>query len=185
MSSLPPPSAPSSHLREDPPSTTQFPKPDTCCLPPAHPPVLPKSPPKPLESNTPIPPNPGCRHCPSELQPSPLSPISLLCLPHTRACTHTHIPHELSKESFQNSNSTGQPHCPPQPGLRGCGDFPAHLTEMGTEQFKTWAPHQQIWICILGGPPGDCVILDESHHLPEPFPHLGNKAAMTFTKKTS
>lgn len=35
------------------------------------------------------------------------------------------------------------------------------------------------------GPLGDRVILDESYHLPEPFPHLGNKAAMTFTKKTS
>ena len=44
----------------------------------------------------------------------------------------------LSKTQVQ----PGQPHCPPQPGLGDWGDFPTHLTEVGTEQLKPWAPDQ-------------------------------------------
>ena len=84
------PSACSSHLREYAPSTTQVPKPDTGCLPPAHPLILPKPPPEPLQpicpvTLSPIPPNPG-HHCPSGSLPSPCHPF-----PWSAHHSHTHI----------------------------------------------------------------------------------------------
>ena len=72
-----------------------------------------------------------------------LSPISLVCtlfslfLSLTCMCPMNYQGN-LSKTQVQ----PGQPHCPPQPGLGDWGDFPTHLTEVGTEQLKPWAPDQ-------------------------------------------
>lgn len=38
----------------------------------------------------------------------------------------------------------------------------------------------QVWVCILGGPLGDGVTLDESQQLSGLFPRLGGKAANSF-----
>ena len=137
----------SSHLREYTPSTTQVPKSDTGCLPPAHPTPSPAQ----VTSRTfviylsctlsPIPPNPDHR-CPSGSLPSPCHPFLWsahysLCLSLTCMCPMNYQGN-LSKTQVQ----PGQPHCPPQPGLGDWGDFPTHLTEVGTEQLKPWAPDQ-------------------------------------------
>lgn len=92
-------------------------------------------------------------------------------------------PMELSKGifpklKFDQVSPTALPNWPWR-----LGDFPLTLLRLEQSNLNPGLQISQVWVCILGGPFGDCVVLDESHHLPELFPHLGSKAAMTFIKE--
>ena len=63
------------------------------------------------------------------------------------------------------------------------GIFPLISLRLEQSNLNPGLQISQVWVCILGGPFGDCVILDEPHYLPELFLHLGSKAATTFIKK--
>lgn len=95
-----------------------------------------------------------------------------------------HVPHELSRESFQNSFDQVSHIALPNLALETGGIFPLTSLRLEQSNLNPGLQISQVWVCIPGGPFGDCVILNESHRLPELFLHLGSKAAMTFIKKT-